>query len=407
MLKRVTEILPSRVIKVAGINVMIGNDNNLLINALILSNAKGKIDIEQQYDNINDLNELFEQITPNIPLVLNIDGKGIIHKKIVSKDREDATLINQVFPNANTDDFYIQKSSVNDEEVYISLVRKENILSILDEISKRKFYLLALYLGPFALTRIIDLLTTGNEINTAGYKISFNEFTIVNLTKLPQDSEEMAVEIDNTNISSTQIVPFSACLEYLLPHIDNIENNIEDLDEQKEEYKYRNAFFMVGKGALVFFLLILLINYLIFSSLNKKNSLLSQEYNNSINLITQIETLNSTLAQKKEFISKTGFKNAGKISYYADRIGMLIPESVRLTRLDLNPLQKKYKEGEEVNFEYNKIRISGVSSNVISFNEMMKLIKDEVWVQSAEILSYNQEDLKSVGIFEIEIVLEK
>lgn len=92
--------------KCAGIHVNILSDSELDISCVILRNKKSILEIEESYYGIKNINELEEFLNPNIPVILSIGGKGIIHKTI--QVNNGITGWEQAFPNIKMDEFNSQ-----------------------------------------------------------------------------------------------------------------------------------------------------------------------------------------------------------------------------------------------------------------------------------------------------------
>ncbi|MGZ4157923.1 MAG: hypothetical protein ACXVED_12410 [Bacteroidia bacterium] len=85
----------------AGVEISFPPDGNPVINAVVLKkNSKG-IHIENQYNTLNSIEDVIESIGTQIPVILLLNGKGVLSKKVSYSTSDDLkTLLNKVLPNA-------------------------------------------------------------------------------------------------------------------------------------------------------------------------------------------------------------------------------------------------------------------------------------------------------------------
>ena len=106
---------------------------------------------------------------------------------------------------------------------------------------------------------------------------------------------------------------------------------------------------------------------------------------------------------KNAFIEMSGLKNASRVSFYADRIAMDLPEKIRLIELNVNPLEKKIKTGEPIVFGHNNIVVKGNSKRSSDLNNWILILKQNDWVSDILVINYQQENPLEPGVFEIKI----
>lgn len=144
----------------AGIELVLLPDGTHEINVVVLKKNKAQISIEQKEAGLNSIEELSKVIDANCPIVLLINGKGIIHRKItVSETDELLAILNKVLPNANIEEFTIQKTAINESEAFISVIRTNALNEIVEAFKKAK--LLAItecFLGPFVVNNVLSLI---------------------------------------------------------------------------------------------------------------------------------------------------------------------------------------------------------------------------------------------------------
>src|ERR1035437_9761146 len=131
-LKEIWEKQFFKATKIAGIDIQINQDNTYCCAYVVLKRNGNKLSIVTSKDGINSLEELLKEIAKvNCPLVLSINGKGIIYKNLNEKFNstyQDA--LQKVFPTGNEAEFHVQLFHGFSDNVFIAVIRKE----ILNEI---------------------------------------------------------------------------------------------------------------------------------------------------------------------------------------------------------------------------------------------------------------------------------
>jgi Tfp pilus assembly protein PilN len=172
-----------------------------------------------------------------------------------------------------------------------------------------------------------------------------------------------------------------------------------------DEFSQKKIFLLSGKAALIFFLITLSVNYVVFNNYYNKRNELSAKVSDRLSTIKLYDTLKVQLEKKKEFIGKTSLLAEARTSFYADKLAAEVPSEILLDDLNINPVMKKPESDTtgSLNFTHNVIVISGTSKNSVDVGEWMKLIKMNGWVKDAELLSYNQDKERNEGKFNIKV----
>jgi hypothetical protein len=68
-------------------------------------------------------------------------------------------------------------------------------------------------------------------------------------------------------------------------------------------------------------------------------------------------------------------------------------------------LSKKISKAEDINFNYNVIKISGTVDRSIELNNWIKHLQGYEWTQEVNIISFIQDNLSTPGEFEISILI--
>ena len=75
--------------------------------------------------------------------------------------------------------------------------------------------------------------------------------------------------------------------------------------------------------------------------------------------------------------------------------------------VSINPLTKRINKAEDIHFTYNSVKIIGSVSRSIELNNWIKKLKKYAWVNDINIISFIQDNLKTPGEFELQIVIKQ
>ncbi|NQY06581.1 MAG: hypothetical protein HRT68_10455, partial [Flavobacteriaceae bacterium] len=137
--------------------------------------------------------EAVKGISKNTPLLLAFSGKGIISKKVGSK----GNYIKDIIFSASVDDFFIYELQ-QEFHNYVSVARKDLILSEFEQFQEEGFQVLDYSIGPFVGIHLEQILNT-NKLLVRDYHLSFQENTLENFVKSTENEE---LEIGDTRINS-------------------------------------------------------------------------------------------------------------------------------------------------------------------------------------------------------------
>jgi len=397
------DILNSKIIKgtkVLGIDYFINSDGQIDLNCVLLSQKKGKVLIENLFDEITSIDQLKDnEDIKSLPVILSIDGKGVLFR--ISEQVKNQKLIHHILPNAKEEDFYLQNVPAYDNKIIISAIRKEVLNTILDKLSQIGMQVYNLHVGPLAANNLHGIISESSFF-TKKYEIGFESGLIKNIAKL-SETKSNYLQIGDDEIYSENILAYSTALGFYLPDSDS--ELIETVEESKKEYLYKRGFVKAGWFSLAFFFTLLMINFFFFNSYNSKLNQLTFSFNQNKELLKKLETLKSEYLIKEQYFVNSGFLDASRLSYYADRIAYSMPKNITLSEMEINPLNTKIKEEKTIGFSMNTIHITGSVSQSIILNNWLKKLKKLEWIENVDIIEYNQEIASIPAIFELEIEL--
>lgn len=396
---------------VNGVELAIQSDGKYLFHLVTLKKEKSTIVIEQQIPSLNTITDLKAKIDVKIPLIISITGKGIINKKMDAASIDsNKILLNKVLPNANEAEFCIQKTLIDDKNIFVSVIRN----SLLDEILN-EFKTLGIdsiqecYLGPFAINNCLPFIDERlNNIQLKNYRLGIKNGLIQDLNQDDTLTSESTIKIGDDTIQLEQLISFATAFSHFRNTLNSGITNSVLLEELKSNFKEKRKFVSRTWGMLLSFFFILLINYFVFNNYWTKNNEISSRLEINKSSLNRLDTLKNELQQKKMFMQQNGLMENSLTSFYADKLAESLPNSISWTNLEIHPVKKKEANAESdlVQFENKIIRISGNCQYSLDLNDWMKHLKNFLWIDKLELLNYKQDNANDKGAFLLEIQLK-
>lgn len=395
-----------------GVEIILLPENAYEINVVVLKKIKSILTNEKQKERIANFEELAQFVDTKFPIILVLNGKGIIHRKIAfSENDTPITLLNKVLPNANPNDFDLQQTIISESQIFVSLIRSSIINEIFEQLKKNKLTNIAgCLLGPFVINNLLPLINTNiisnEQLRFGTYQLQIREQQISDLTIAESEEINEPILIGDDLIQSKLVIAFAAALSYFLGTDNGIEKSLV-INGIKEEFKQKQKFEFAGWSLLIATFCILLGNYFIFNHYWTKTLDLSSTLSSNQSALNHYGTLNKEFAQKKDFLEQNGLLESSRTSFYADKLAENLPSSIQWIEVNIHPVKKKQSgvETEGFFFENKIIKISGKCQRSTDLNDWMKTVKLKSWISNVTLLNYTQDNATDAGSFLIEIKL--
>jgi Tfp pilus assembly protein PilN len=395
-----------------GIEIILLPDGTYEINEVTLKRNKSEVVTETKLAEITNIAALASHLNFKNPLVLVINGKGIIHRKItISENDSQAAILNKVLPNANVNEFYIQQQKLQSTQTYISVIRASVINDLLEELKKNNITnIVGCFIGPFLINNVLSLVdkkNISNEFLTIGnYKLLIREDEIQEIQTV-ETPTYTSFKIGEELLKEQLLIAYAAALSYFIG-IEEGAVNATIIESTKKEYQQKQKFQFFGWTLLIATFVVLIVNYLVFNHYWEKSNALNSTLILNQSALKKYESLKVEYAQKKGFLEQNGLLEIARTSYYADQLAASIPASIQLLEMNIHPLKKK--EASDVTnafyFENQLIKISGKCNRNTELNDWMKALKEKNWIENVSLLNYKQDNAKDDGVFFIELKLK-
>jgi Tfp pilus assembly protein PilN len=387
---------------VAGIHLQIQTDGRWLMNIMVLKNRKGLIRISQNYTGISTLEEIVQLLAANLPVVLSIEGKGVIHKK--SNHSDSVHLVQQVFPNAQSEDFFVQSNEISNNLRIISLIRRNTVIEIMGEFMRKGYRILNLFLGPFSLNGLWAFFDQPQKCyRIANYLIQTEQTGIIDLSIQTENIDDEPFSIAGESVCQELLIPYANAVFFLLNGDHGLFYNEDICSSNREQFIYKRLFQASALGLLGFLFVVLLINFLLFDKFSREYLRAKIQFRDGIALVNRMDSLQTELSYKQDIVEENRLSQGSRFSLYADKIAAIVPEQIALTKLEINPALSKPSADKELQFNRDRVEIKGKCTSGYVLDEWLEKLKHEPWIKHIEVLQYTQENKGTPGEFVIQI----
>lgn len=387
---------------VYGVDIKLLGDNDIEYYIIKLQKSKNEINIIEKVQGLN-FESLFDyQFNKNIPIYLNVRGKGIISKILAfEKGQTDENLIQKAIPNANNDELTFYSTIIDSEKKWINIIRTKILNNILNKFEKNDLYILKIFFHYNVLNNVIPLIDS-SAVNLNNNLLIFEKQKLKE-TKI-EHSPDKLIQIGDDKFSSNFLPSYALAFS-------NFNNITEFLSNQtiknnEVEFKNRKIFQVSFKLILGFFFTSLLLNFMVFQSKSKEFNTLNQNFQINKVQLDKLERLRIDKERKSLFFNKTGLISDSKKSYYIEKLAITNVEGITWTELSINPSKSKIEKGDDIQFQINTIDLKGETKSSSNFNSWVSKLKNEEWIKSVNIKNFQKNNRADDSKFYIQIIIQ-
>jgi len=375
-----------------GINLTIESNGESIVSACQVAKQKKQLDFEQRAAELTSFKDLAEKFNVKLPVAINLSGKGVLSKAIEKIETLTDGNFSQVLPNAKIEDFYVQ-NFVSGEKSYVSVIRKTDADKWLLQLREIGCRVVSMSLGPFAVNAILPQLNFyDSEVVFDGHVIQRDENK--NWTSCRYDGLSKGafpIKIESERIEERLVLAYAAAFQLVMDgKVDAVQVPDESISaayRQVSSAKWARAY---AAFAIVGLFVLLLINTLMFFWLSDDNARLGYRLSSSVQSTSDLRRLEEQVIKKELKLKNLGWNKGINSARVLDKLAASTPEDVTWKEVAISPVVlKRGAQQNAISFDDNKIRVSGLSSEIISVNEWMARIKAEKWARSVALESYD------------------
>lgn len=385
--------------KIVSITINILDKDSYEISGLLLKFVKNEIEIISEFKKVNSIEKFILQSGMKNPFILHFTGKGIINKKEVAGQFVHQSII----LNAKIENFYFT-DYIQGTHVFSSVIRKSIVHEFVENIEKHKINIIQIGSGPFLLSYIQSYIPE-SEFVTSNYLISFKNEEIIDFSKLKKESN-FKYQIGNNSVSSDSIIALSNG-SIFFSKTANKNIDLSDysslVNKGEEEAKQKKIFSSFSMFLMVFFLVILLGNYLYLGKLNSQfrdNSNILMEF---VDEFEQIKILEEEKTRKETLLRTSGILSKKYISFYLVELTNSVPKGIEFSQFKVKPLKYEIKSRKKIEIDNQLILIKGTAKTSSKLSDWIDDLKSIEWIKKIDIIDYDF--AKGLGVFNIKIVI--
>ncbi|EGV42212.1 hypothetical protein BZARG_370 [Bizionia argentinensis JUB59] len=369
------------------------------------------ISLKKKKNNLNLVSkehlDSFENLTNYIPkksgITVVINNDKVLSKKIPFSNDEDSKIIQNAYPNINIKEFYFniirQKSAC-----FIAICRKEYIDNLIKVYLNKNVYVVNVSFGNHALLNVKDYIDS-DEIYTSNALIKKDKNEIKDIIKQTIERTHN-YNINGLNVSSAFLLSFAATLNLVLLQKGNEHSNFESkyniLIDNYQQKRFFSQFLKIG---LLFILTILFFNFFIFNHYFNRVTELKQTSQINQSSKQKLIILKEDLDKKEKIINDILKTESSKSSFYANAIMTSLPESIRISEFNFQPLTKRINPDKPIESELNRIVLNGVSATMVDIPIWISKLEEIEWIEEIVITEFGESN-KSLTEFSLNIIIK-
>lgn len=373
------------------VGIFLINRNEWRISVVRTKIHNNEINIITTVENLKELKEVEDVLIPNIPVILHIDGWGVLIK--------DNGIENSAIPIDNKEFFLKEYTKSDQKGMYFSIIRNDVFKNIIDFFKAASLNIIGLSMGPFDVALLASFFEAGKEIKAGKWKITLNN-NCINFLVAEDLEPKLSYNIGGETITS-EILPLYAAIVAFFSG----ERESNDLIvKSRDEFIYNcfiKYFIISSLSALLVFLSL---NYFIWDTLKDRNAELTYEVASNNHFLSQLIEKEKDIKMKENLVVQyIGTNSKTHYSWYADKLGSTLPSGIHLTLIDIQPIIKKQKPGIAIEYSDRIIEVEGDAGNMSEISEWVNAIDRGKWAKQVELISFVTENNRTTGHFKLQI----
>lgn len=384
-----------------GAEIHLKPDGTCFVRLVKLSLSKKLVQIEtkKEYSGI-----LSEVLTNDIsgPLALTITGKGLLIKKTARLEQVTEQGLQHLFPQMKLSEFYVQHFPTGAHS-FITIIRKEIVDAIISAFKVKQVDILLLSLGPFVVDQVIPQINSyGEQLKFDGHQVTFDgdKNWLEYLFALDVKSG-FPLKIDMEHMPENYLLAYASAFQLMLhEQLNLIEVLSAEIKQNLVDYSAKLKFKKYGMLMLMFFFVLLMINFLVFNYYNSDNQELMSKAGQKSYVFENRQKLEADVKIKENTVQKLGWNKGYSYAYLCDQIGQTLPKEIKLEEMQVNSLSGTGSGLLKVpQLDNGSMRIKGETSSIYAVNNWIYTLKEKQWVKEVKLEKYMTDDQKGAQVF--------
>lgn len=368
------------------LNLVLGVELNRISDALwscrtcLLAKAKQSLSIESHKITEGPLAVIFEALPRAYPIALTLTGKGIMNKNLQLMAGQDFDQVfHHAFPSIEPKQFYVQQF-VQTENVLLSLMRKQELDDLLDQLKRAGLTVFVVSLGGIVTASIWPQLNIYDaEILFDGHVFQRNnEGLFLSYSYNPGQSSQFPLKIEQEFIAEEQILAYASAFQLLLhQQVSLVNANVEEINTKFADFlihsqmKKRAMFFLLG------LLMALLISFMLFAHYNEENTKRLQALGAYTANADQLDLLKTNIAGNEALLKRLNWNGGYNYGFLLNEIGSGMPKQLQLLEISMDELKPD-------------MTITGLTSNLSAVNNWIFTLKEKPWIKAVNLAKFQE-----------------
>jgi len=390
--------------ELGAIDFYLTKQDDWVISAVHLRRKDKKLLKESESPKVGEISALPSAIPVRIPIVVTINGKGVLLRK------SEVHLTNPVahfLPGSNPDEFYWDMYEAGGVW-YVFIARKSLVEKVSIQLKELGYKLIGVHIGAGGIRNVLPFMKDRSAlIKTFHYNISIDKGQVIGIEAVDHSSEVIFEEslLGNLYFKDFYLLSLGAALEGFVKEIPAITEGLAMplVRHARKEVEWHRYYTLASWFALLSLLVMLLVNYALFSHYFSRN----RELGASQALVRQSSEEEAALRGKVDsgyaYLDSLGWLKHSRNSYYMDRAAALILGSIVLNGMSTNPLQEG-NNSEDFVFQAGMMRISGTCDDPDDLNTFIGSLRNLEMVQKVTLRTYQYKKDLGTSQFTVEVM---
>lgn len=350
-----------------------------------------------------ELEKIKDSLVKRVPLLLILNTPNILTKQIGNGDASSPeAMVDHAFPNLDMGSFYYEIVQDTFRPI-VSIAKKAYVDGIIAKMAQEGISFTNVNLGLSPISSVLTHLTMENIV-ISNFILSLEHGSISKISTNSQNIIEN-YDLEGIRLTSCSLLGFSGILGHI-GHVRSI-SNFDGLREKLVNvYKNDRVFQTVTRGGVLFFLALLLINFLVFDHYTGKLEDLKTIMALSSGQRKHLKSVQESVQQKQQNIELLQASSNSRSTFYLDRFANNLPATILLSRIVYQPLKKPVRASKPIELEANSVLVSGVSANSVDYSNWIAEMEKEEWTAKVETMDYDYVSKESSN-FSVKIELDE
>ncbi len=401
MITKIEKFLMSS--KTVGLEVRYSSPKEYKVLGCNLKRSKGELSI-YSYAQFDSLPEAIQPIKKSTAVAVAVTGSVVITKKVDQVVESNREALQMVLPGGKESDFEIQLHTT-DTATFISLVRVSVINDLIEEVRQAGLSIVQFILGPFSTEVLINYLSKDDRVELPCYNLEVVS-GVINQIENTSNSSDKLVNIGGQGLGFQFQIAMAVAVQYYSGFPQTCILN-DQLVKGRRELRFLKLIWGLGIEFALFALLAGVSSFTLNRHYEKAKAGLESKSSFSQAIYKELMLSKTELSEKTELLQITGIQKQTQLALYLDRIASVVPKEIVLYQLEVNPLTSSLKNNKRPGFDESHILVSGIADRSKHLNDFVEAIQELDWAEEVRIVTYDKQNRRDPGLFEISIQIEE